>query len=154
MIRPGILVAAAAALAIAAPAHAASVTPPSSQRFTFVDARQDFTVPAGVHQVHISAYGGGGGTGGDESGLYAAPGGLGAHLDLDAAVNPGDTLFINVGAQGGNAAGRSPGVGGHASQSSQNGGPGGLLTSNGSTQGTAGGGGGGGTSVFDSANSN
>ena len=45
----------AAALAIAAPAHAASVTPPSSQRFTFVDARQDFTVPAGVHQVHLSA---------------------------------------------------------------------------------------------------
>ena len=47
----------------AAPARAASVTPPSSQRFAFVDSRQDFTVPAGVHQVHLSAWGGGGGSG-------------------------------------------------------------------------------------------
>jgi hypothetical protein len=104
-------------------------------------------VPAGVHEVHLSAWGGGGGSGGYESGLYAAPGGLGANIDLDAAVNPGDVLFIQVGAQGGNAAGRTAGVGGHSSGTTETGGPGGHLTGNGSTHGTAGGGGGGGTTV-------
>ncbi|HEY6891798.1 MAG TPA: hypothetical protein VI300_28610, partial [Solirubrobacter sp.] len=152
MIRAGSLLAAVVAAAVAAgPARAATVTPPSSQRFSFVDSRQDFTVPAGVHQVHLSVWGGGGGSGGYESGLYAAPGGLGANLDLDAAVNPGDVLFIEVGAQGGNAAGRAVGVGGHSSGSSENGGPGGTLSGNGSTHGTAGGGGGGGTTVVDAA---
>jgi hypothetical protein len=78
MIRLGTLVTAlAVAVAGAAvasdPAHAASVTPPSSQRFAFVDSRQDFTVPAGVHEVHLSAWGGGGGSGGYESASTRRP---------------------------------------------------------------------------------
>ena len=139
--------AAAAVLATAVPAHA-----DSTHSFGYDNSTQSFTVPAGVHQLHLSGWGGSGGSGGYESGLYAAPGGLGANLDLDAAVNPGDVLVIEVGGRGGNAAGRSAGVAANSSGSGENGGRGGDINGNASGNGSAGGGGGGGTTVIDSAN--
>lgn len=154
--RPGTLVAttcAAVAVAVSAPsaAHASSVTPPSSQRFAFDNTSQHFNVPAGVHQVRLTGWGGSGGTGGYESGRYAAPGGLGANVALDAAVNPGDVLVIEVGGQGGNATVRSAGVGANSSGSGQNGGRGGDINGNQTGAGSAGGGGGGGTTVVDAS---
>ncbi len=154
------VLAAGAALAVVAapPAQASAareagrsaVVAPNSQTFGFNNTTQYFTVPAGVHQVHLAASGGAGGAAGYRSGLFAAPGGLGAEIRLDAPVNPGDILVIEVGGQGGNATGQSAGVGANSSGTGENGGPGGNVNS--STDGTAGGGGGGGTTVVDASN--
>src|SRR5205823_9525534 len=79
---------------------------PSSQTFGFNGGTQTFTVPDGVHQIHLTAWGGSGGNGGARPGLYAAPGGLGAEINLDAAVDPGETLLIQVGGRGEDAPGQ------------------------------------------------
>jgi Bacterial Ig-like domain (group 3) len=139
----------------AAPSASSSVSgSSSSQSFAFDDTPQFFTVPTGVSQVHLVAWGGSGGNGGYSSGEQAAPGGLGAELNLDAPVGPGDTLVIEVGGQGDAATGgsdgspmQSAGAGGGSSGSGQNGGPGGNI--NFSFDGSAGGGGGGGTVILD-----
>lgn len=128
-------------------AAATAPSAPSTQLFGFTGGTQFFTVPDGVHRIHLTAAGGAGGSGGERSGLYAAPGGLGALIDLDAAVNPGDTLVVQVGGQGGNTSGQSAGGEGSSAGSGENGGPGGNVNS--TDDGTAGGGGGGGTTVVD-----
>src|SRR5207249_352148 len=97
--------------------------------------------------IHLTAWGGSGGNGGARPGLYAAPGGLGAEINLDAAVDPGETLLIQVGGRGEDAPGQSAGVGG-VSAGGESGGPGGTVNTAG--DGTAGGGGGAGTVVVDS----
>jgi hypothetical protein len=131
-------------------AHA-SATPvaPRAQAFGFSNSTQHFTVPAGVHQIHLTAWGGSGGNGGSRSGLYAAPGGVGAEINLDAPVNPGDTLAIDVGGRGGAGFGQIAGDGAGAGGSSRSGGPGGNINSR--VDGTAGGGGGGATTVVDTS---
>jgi hypothetical protein len=128
---------------------AAALVAPSSQLFGFTGGTQFFIVPAGVHQIHLTASGGGGGSGAERPGLYAAPGGLGALIDLDAPVNPGDSLVIQVGGQGGNASDQRAGREGSSGGSGENGGPGGNINDSG--DGTAGGGGGGGTTVVDAS---
>src|SRR3954447_8033327 len=138
---------ASAAIAVR-PAHA--LVAPSSQTFGFTDARQFFTVPAGVHQIHLTAWGGSGGSGGVRSGLYAVPGGLGAQVDLDAPVTPGDVLLIEVGQHGGFAFEENAGLGGSSSGGGEDGGPGGNINARGMRH-TAGGGGGGGTRVRDAS---
>ena len=138
-------VALAGAVVSAAPADA--FTLPTSQTFAYNGTYQYLTVPAGVHEIHLTAWGGSGGAGGARSGLYAAPGGFGALINLDAPVSPGDLLVIEVGAKGGDASGQTAGVGGYASGTGNEGGPGGNVNS--VYDGTAGGGGGGATTVID-----
>jgi hypothetical protein len=136
--------------AVTSAAPAVADTLPTSQTFGYNGTYQYLTVPAGVHEVHLTAWGGSGGNGGAggaNNGLYAAPGGLGALINLDAPVSPGDLLVIEVGAKGGDASGTTAGVGGYASGTGDEGGPGGNV--NGNTAGTAGGGGGGATTVID-----
>ena len=152
-----LMLASAAALALAAAgpvtAHASDA---NSQGFTFNDTTQYFTVPAGVHAVHLRGWGGSGGHGGYGTGQYPSPGGLGAQLSLSAPVSPGDTLVIEIGGKGGNASGgvngapmQNAGAGANSSGSGQNGGPGGNINFFG--DGSAGAGGGGGTVVVDAA---
>lgn len=137
-----------------APAVDQALTQPESQSFGFSDTTQYFTVPSGVDQVHIDGWGGSGGNGGAGSGLYNAPGGLGADISLDAPVNPGDVLVVETGGEGGSAYGsgdngynQNAGGGANSSGSAENGGPGGNINS--SLDAAAGGGGGGGTVVVD-----
>ena len=145
------LVLSAAGLALAgavtAAAPAVADTLPTSQTFGYNGTYQYLTVPADVHEVHLTAWGGNGGAGGANNGLYAAPGGMGALINLDAPVSPGDLLVIEVGAKGGDASEQTAGAGGYASGTGNEGGPGGNV--NGRTAGTAGGGGGGATTVID-----
>ena len=100
------LVLSAAGLALAgavtAAAPAVADTLPTSQTFGYNGTYQYLTVPADVHEVHLTAWGGSGGNGGAggaNNGLYAAPGGMGALINLDAPVSPGDLLVIEVGAR-------------------------------------------------------
>ena len=132
-----------------APAASASAAP-QAKSFGFDNITQRFKVPAGVNQVHLTAWGGSGGGGGSATGIYAAPGGLGAKLDADLIVRPGDTLFFNVGGRGQFAYGQTPGPGATAGGSNRRGGTGGTVN-NRDFDGTAGGGGGGATTVIDAA---
>lgn len=70
---------------------------------TFVPtgAEQTFTVPAGVRTVHAVAVGGKGGDGAESGGA----GGFGALASADLAVTPGQTLYIEVGGNGGSTGG-------------------------------------------------
>lgn len=97
--------AAAGALALtAAPAAATTVT------FNYTGAEQTFTVPAGVFNVHVVAIGGAGGNG-DLSG------GAAEQVSADLPVEPGETLYLEVGGTGvagglGGAGGFNGGAGG------------------------------------------
>src|SRR3954451_21025562 len=132
-----------------APAAAHAASAPHSQLFGYATATQYFTVPAGVHQIHLTAWGGSGGSGGARAGPYAAPGGLGAQIDLDAPVRPGDVLAIDVGGRGGLGFNQTAGDGAASGGSARRGGAGGDVNSR--VDGTAGGGGGGATSVADTS---
>lgn len=75
-----------AALVGPGPASAAS-----SQVFSATGSAQSYAVPAGTASVHVVARGGSGG---------GVSGGLGATVEADVAVSPGDVLQINVGRAG------------------------------------------------------
>ncbi len=81
--------------AVAAPgvARATDVT------FLPTGAEQTFIVPAGVTTVHAIAVGGKGADGAESGGA----GGFGALVTADLSVTPGQTLYIEVGANGGSA---------------------------------------------------
>ena len=125
---------------------------PQSRTFGWDTVTQQFTVPAGVNQIHLNAWGGSGGSGGSRSnrGIYAAPGGVGARIDADVAVIPGATLRIDVGGRGGFGFSQTPGDGATAGGSARGGGAGGTVN-NRDLDGTAGGGGGGATTVRNAA---
>ena len=130
-IRPARVVAAAvAATALAVPAVASAASPISVTLST--TGETPFVVPGGVRQLQVVAVGGQGGTGGDA----LAPGGFGARVTGQVAVNPGQVVYAEVGANGaaGTATPSSAAGGGGA------GGLGGLSTQSG--------GGGGGASAF------
>ncbi len=139
----------ALAIGLLVPAASASAAP-VSRSFGFDGGAQTFTVPAGIHQLHLTAWGGSGGAGGSRTGLYAAPGGLGSKIDLDVPVTPGDPLTIDVGGRGGAANDQVAGDGGRAGASRFTGGSGGTVNQR-TLDGTAGGGGGGATVVIDKA---
>lgn len=66
---------------------------------SYTGALHSWTVPDGVTQASITAYGAQGGVAYDgEVGNF--PGGLGAELGAGFTVNPGDTLNVLVGGQG------------------------------------------------------
>jgi hypothetical protein len=95
---------AAALLVVAAqPAQAQTTS------FGFTGAEQTFTVPAGVSSVHVVAIGARGGRGSDFGAQVGGAAGLGARLEADLDVTPGQILFIEVGGAGFDGAGRAGG---------------------------------------------
>ena len=80
----------------------------SSQTFNFTGTLQNFTVPAGVTELSIEAYGAQGGDA--QGGVY--PGGRGAYMSGDFSVVPGEQLIILVGGQGVSDANHAGGGGG------------------------------------------
>jgi hypothetical protein len=136
------LVAAMAALLIAyntSPARAADSCQPSGSQvvctFEYTGAAQSWTVPDGVSQATFDVFGAQGGS--EPSGK---PGGLGGEATATIAVNPGDTLQVNVGGAGGNGTTTQRGPGGFNGGAS-GGSPGGSFGA------PAGGGGGGASDV-------
>jgi hypothetical protein len=74
----------------------------SPQTFSFTGDEQTYTVPAGVHSLHLVALGAEGGNGSDSAtgSIHGGVSGLGARVEADLAVLPGQTLFIEVGGEG------------------------------------------------------
>lgn len=94
----------AAVFALAAPAHAQTDT----RTFSYTGSAQEFTVPAEVCRLSITAFGASGGTGWD-----GAAGGRGAEARAEAvAVTPGEHLSVIVGGQGGDGGVSIPGSAG------------------------------------------
>jgi hypothetical protein len=88
------LLAVPASLILATPAHAAA---PDSATFTSSTA-SEWTVPAGVREVLVTAIGG---SGGNASGEHSGVGGFGASVESVLAVEPGQVLTVWAGAAGG-----------------------------------------------------
>jgi hypothetical protein len=83
-----------------------------TRRYTYTGAEQTFVVPPAVTAVTVTAVGGRGGSG--RTGFFstfAPPGGFGGVARASLAVTPGQTLFVEVGGNGGVAT-ALPGVGG------------------------------------------
>jgi glycine rich protein len=77
---------------VGAPANAGAET----RTFLPTGDEQTFTVPAGVTSIHVIAVGARGGTGQNSP----VVGGFGAVAIADIPVTPGETLYVNVGANG------------------------------------------------------
>jgi hypothetical protein len=94
-----------------------------SATYDFTGGIQTFTVPCGVTQVHIAAYGAQGGSGavGGNSSAGGA-GGSGAQVEGDLTVSPGDVLNVFVGGQGATPTGGFNGGGNGGSQNAGGGG--------------------------------
>ena len=108
------LVAAMAALLIASsasPVHAAgsctTTAGTTTCTFAYTGAAQSWTVPTGVTQATFDVFGAQGG-----SEPTGKPGGLGGEATATIAVNPGDTLQVNVGGAGMNSNPTQSGGGG------------------------------------------
>ena len=102
-----------AAMMLPVPQASALVT----EKFTFTGSEQTFVVPAGVHSLRLDAEGGEGG------GTEDAAGGSSVGVAGPASVNPGQTLFIEVGGDGkSQAAGGAGGFNGGGSASGGGGG--------------------------------
>jgi hypothetical protein len=112
---PPIAVLAAGILLLLAPTAQALV----GEEFTYSGGEQTFTVPAGVHLVRLGAAGGFGGATAD------AEGGAGLVLTGFALVDPGQTLYVEVGGNGqSQAAGGAGGFNGGGAASGGGGGGG------------------------------
>ncbi|MGH9034038.1 MAG: PE family protein, partial [Acidimicrobiia bacterium] len=79
--------------------------------FECTGSAQAWTVPAGVTEATFDLLGaqGGAGAGPGDSGT----GGKGGRTEATLSVTPGETLGINVGCQGDDASGATPGAGGY-----------------------------------------
>ncbi len=118
---------AGAAFALPAPAIASATNGTST--FGSTGGEQTFTVPDGVTQISVYAVGAPGGSG------QFVSGGFGAQVSTDLSVTPGETLYVEVGAAGGdggnpNGSGggggfNGGGVGGAGTAAHNNGGGGG-----------------------------
>ena len=71
--------------------------------YTFTGSQQQFTVPAGISAVYVTAVGATGGSGG----IYGAGGGAGGTASGYLGVTPGETLYVEVGGNGGNGVARA-----------------------------------------------
>jgi hypothetical protein len=90
----------------AAPAVGCSGTSTITCQFTFTGAPETFTVPAGVHQITITAYGA-------QGGASVGVGGRGGIAIATIAVTPGQVLQVRVGGHGNDFnAGLNPSQGG------------------------------------------
>lgn len=115
----------------------------SPQTFTYTGSEESFTVPFGVTNITITAYGG---AGGESTGVLA--GGRGAIIRSSFSVTPGNTLTIFVGNIGGSTTYGSSGCGGGGCMQGK-GGDGSYVSFGGNPLVVAGGGGG---SVYWSGN--
>ncbi|TCO55940.1 hypothetical protein [Actinocrispum wychmicini] len=124
----------------------------------FYPGHHTFTVPAGVHTLHVDLTGGGGGGGGESlwldptfgaSGTPGGGGGAGAHVICQLPVTPGATYTVVVGGGGGGAGDSDFGSG--LAGSGPDGGAGGAAFGGGDRDGgnggPQGGGGGGGAGI-------
>jgi hypothetical protein len=102
--------------------------------FSSTGSEQTFTVPAGVTSIHVVAIGAPGGAAGSDAG------GRGAQATADLAVTPGEPLYVEVGAKGGDGDAQGFGPGGAGGFNGGGGGGPGIGGTN------ASGGGGGGAS--------
>jgi hypothetical protein len=80
--------------AIAAPAPRGGDNGSFGQAFFFTGAEQTFVVPDGVHTVHVIAVAAPG------AAFGATSGGRPARVEGDLSVDPGDTLYVEVGGPG------------------------------------------------------
>lgn len=58
---------------------------------------RSFTVPSEIDQLLVQLWGAGGGAGYDPNGLYSFSGGPGGFVQCYLKVNPGQTLYVQVG---------------------------------------------------------
>lgn len=79
-------------LVLSAPAAANTLS------FSYTAAEQTFSVPAGVYSVHVLAVGA-------KGAASSGTGGVGAQVEGDIEVSPGETLYIEVGGGGAGATG-------------------------------------------------
>ncbi len=117
----GLVVAWFAALASASPGCSTGIV-----SFASIGAEQCYVVPSGVTEVRVVAAGGGAADAGS-----GERGGEGASITGDLPASPGETLFVEVGGDGGEGSGASPafnggGVGGVNGASYSGGGGGGA----------------------------
>jgi hypothetical protein len=116
-----------------------------------ITGNQTFTVPAGVTQITVKAWGAGGGGGGNDDTVAGGSGGGGAFVNAVLSVTPGQTFSTVVGVGGlagaSDRAGTGSGAGGGAGSGGAAGGQPGTQGDSG-----AGGGGGGGTFLYNSSN--
>ncbi len=136
--------------------------PPNPEVFTYTGSNQSFPVPAGVTQVFLKMWAGGGAGGNNYS-----SGGAGAYVSGWLAVTPGSVLTVIVGGAGiyatsssgsaggfggGGASGTGSGYGGPSAGSGYFAGSGGgrsaVQIAPGADAATAGGGGGGGSAAY------
>jgi hypothetical protein len=75
----------------------AAITGNAQTTFNYTGAMQTYTVPPGVTLIHIDAQGA---QGGNVTVACAATGGLGARMQGDVTVTPGEILSVLVGGQG------------------------------------------------------
>ncbi len=75
----------------------AAITGNAQTTFNYTGAMQTYTVPPGVTAIHIDAQGA---QGGNVTIACAATGGLGARMEGDVTVTPGEILQVLVGGQG------------------------------------------------------
>jgi hypothetical protein len=92
--RAAALVAAVSYLLLAALLCGPSSAQATIKTFNFTGGEQTFVVPSGVHLLQVRLIGGAGGEGG------VASGGAAAEVTGDLEVNPGETLYIEVGGLG------------------------------------------------------
>src|SRR5690606_37302120 len=79
---------------------------PVSETFNYTGAPQTFTVPAGVMEITVGAFGAQGASSGSSTG------GNGGYMSGTLSVTPGEILTIYVGGQDGFNGGGSAGTGG------------------------------------------
>lgn len=99
------------------------------QKFIFDNGVRAFTVPSGIDQLLVQLWGAGGGAGYDPNGLYSFSGGPGGFVQCYLKVNPGQTLYVQVGQGGSSNTANSFGGGGAATKGTAltNGGGGGYT---------------------------
>ena len=90
--------------------------------FGFTDGEQEFTVPTGVFSIDVSAVGARGAS-------TSSQGGLGALVEGELSVTPGETLYVEVGGNGGLGTGGFNGGGGAQAGGGGGGGASDLRTS-------------------------
>ncbi|MEV4252383.1 hypothetical protein AB0J52_04350 [Spirillospora sp. NPDC049652] len=111
-----------------------------TRTFVYTGAPEQFTVPEGVCELTVDAFGAAGG-----NAVYGSPGGLGGAVHATVPVQPGDVLTIDVGGAGtgGDLQAGTPARGGYGG----GGQPGAFQEDRRPGNGTVGGGGGGATTV-------
>ncbi|MCW3065800.1 MAG: hypothetical protein JWN32_2972, partial [Solirubrobacterales bacterium] len=103
MVRRGrevVLVLCAAGVAALSGGATAQAAPCTATPFTSTGSEQSCTVPAGVHAVNVTAIGAHG-----SDACVGNHGGRGATVSATLSVTPGQTLFVEVGGNGGGPAG-------------------------------------------------